>query len=213
MRQPSTEEVARAFDKIAGRYDRLMGFWERLLFGGSRVWVTERARGQVLEIGVGTGLNLPLYGPETTVLGIELSQGMLEHARRRVAAAGLEGRVSLRLGDVQALDVADESIDSVVSSFTFCTVPDPLVAAREAFRVLRPGGSFVLAEHGVSTRSWVRAGQRAAEPFTVRFGGDHLTRDPLGYLREAGFTLREAHHGGRLGLLFLVEAAGPAFPC
>jgi len=207
MRQPDADKIGRVFDKIADGYDRQMGFSERLLFGRSRAWAASRAHGRVLEIAVGTGLNLPLYPTDASVVGIDLSERMLDHARTRAAEHGLTGRVTLNQGDVQALDVPDDSIDSVVSTFTFCTIPDPLLAAREAFRVLRPGGSFLLAEHGPSTRRWVRAGQRAAEPMTIRFLADHLMRDPLPYVAQAGFTIREAEHGGRLGLVFRVHAA------
>jgi ubiquinone/menaquinone biosynthesis C-methylase UbiE len=206
MRQPDVEKIGRVFDKLAGQYDRQMGFSERLLFGRSRGWAASRARGRVLEIAVGTGLNLPLYPADTSVLGIDLSERMLDHARTRAAALGLTDRVTLYRGDVQALDVADESVDSVVSTFTFCTIPDPFSAAREAFRVLRPGGQFLLAEHGPSTRRWVRVGQRAVDPLTIRFLADHLMRDPLPYLSHAGFTIREARHDGRFGLASCVHA-------
>jgi ubiquinone/menaquinone biosynthesis C-methylase UbiE len=206
MRQPDSEKIGRVFDKIADRYDRQMGFWERLLFRDSRRWATSRAHGRVLEIAVGTGLNLPLYPADATVLGIDLSERMLELARRRAAEAGLTDRVTLRQGDVQTLDVPDDSVDSVVSTFTFCTIPDPLSAATEAFRVLRPGGSFLLAEHGPSTRRWARAGQRAVEPLTIRFGADHLMRDPRAYLGPAGFGIAGEERLGRLGLAFHVHA-------
>lgn len=205
MRQPDEQRIGEVFDKMAKRYDAQMGFWERVLFGRSREWATAKAKGRVLELAVGTGLNLPHYPSDVRVLGIDLSEGMLAIARKRVAELGLGGRVELRAGDVQALDLPDASVDTVVSTFTFCTIPDPGAAAREALRVLRPGGQFVLVEHGPSSRKWIRAGMHAVERLTVRFGADHLTRDPVPYLTEAGFAIDERRRS-KAGIVFRVLA-------
>lgn len=208
MQQPSAERIGQVFDAMAVHYDRQMGFFERVLFGGCRAWATSRASGEVLEIAVGTGLNLPHYPAQTTILGIDLSAGMLDLARARVAALGLGDRVELRQGDVQALDAPDASRDTVVSTFTFCTIPDPAAAAREAHRVLRPGGRFVLVEHGRSSRRGLRAGMRLVERLTIRFGADHLTRDPVGYLLDAGFLVDEVHRA-KAGIVYRVLARKP----
>lgn len=189
MRSSGTEDVRRIFDKIADRYDRQMSFWERILFAGSRDWVVGQARGAVLEIAVGTGLNLPCYPPETSVLGVELSGRMLSIARQRIADAGVGQRVELRQGDVQALELPDASVDTVVSTFTLCTIPDPAAALGEAYRVLRPGGRILLAEHGRASNPVVAGLMRTVEPLTVRFGADHLSRDPVNLLAAAGFRV------------------------
>ncbi|MCA1696099.1 MAG: class I SAM-dependent methyltransferase [Actinobacteria bacterium] len=206
MRQPGTEKIEKIFDKMSSRYDRDIGFIERLIFDGARSWAVSQARGEVIEIGVGTGLNLPLYGPAVTqVIGVDLSEGMLGVARKRVTGQQLDG-VELRHGDVQTLDLPDDSADTVVSTLTFCSIPDPLIASRQAYRVLRPGGRFVLAEHGPSTSAIGCAVMRAIEPLTTRFLADHLTRDPVPYLKEAGLTVDEVHRGGRGGIMFRVLA-------
>lgn len=207
VRQPDNAKIAAVFDTMAARYDRQMGIFERLLLAGCRDWAVARARGRVLEIAVGTGLNLPRYGTEvSSIVGVDISEGMLAQARRRVAEEGMT-RVDLYHGDVQALDLPDGSVDTVLSTFTFCTIPDPAVAAREAYRVLTPGGGVVLAEHGPSTGALGRAVQRAIDPLTVLFGADHVMRDPVSYLRDAGFTIDEVHRSGRFGIGFLVLAS------
>jgi ubiquinone/menaquinone biosynthesis C-methylase UbiE len=198
-------DVQRVFDKIAGRYDRQMAFWERRLFRGSRQWAVGQARGRVVEIAVGTGLNLPLYPAEVTVIGIELSEPMLGLARERAAEAGLTDRTELRQGDAQALDLPDVCADTVVSTFSLCTIPDPAAAVREAYRILRPGGQILLAEHGPSSNTVIRAGMRAAEPLTVRFGADHLTRDPRLLLEQAGFHI-DTTERRTVGVSFRVRA-------
>ncbi|MHC3367286.1 class I SAM-dependent methyltransferase [Rhodococcus aetherivorans] len=132
---------------------------------------------------------------------------MLELARAKAAA---DPRVELREGDVQALDLPDASADTVLSTFTFCTVPDPARAAAEAHRVLVPGGRVVLAEHGPSTNRALRALQRGIEPLSIRFGADHLLRDPVPYLTEAGFVVDDVHRTGRMGIVFRVLAHKPA---
>ncbi|WP_125610293.1 class I SAM-dependent methyltransferase [Specibacter cremeus] len=206
MRQPSNEDIATTFNRIAAGYDRPMGLFERHVAVGARVWAVSKARGAVIEIGVGTGLNLPLYGLGVQhVTGVDLADGMLAIASKRLADAGV-GRVELRRGDAQALDLPSESADTVVSTFTFCTIPDPHAASREAYRVLRPGGLFVLAEHGTSTRAVGRAVLRALEPLSIRFGADHLTRDPVPYLTGAGFRVTEVHRGGPGGVIFRILA-------
>lgn len=209
MRQPNNAQITKVFDKSAKRYDRQMGLFERILFRGDRAWAVSKAHGTVVEFAVGTGLNLPLYGSDVDrIIGVDLSDGMLGIARQRVTAGDL-GDVELRRGDVQALDLPGDSADTVLSTFAFCTIPDPRAASREAYRLLRPGGTFALAEHGPSSRRVGRAVMRAIEPLSVRFGADHLTRDPVPYLESAGFTIDEVQRGGPGGVAFRILAHKP----
>lgn len=182
-----TERVRRIQDKEAPRYDRQMGFFERVLFEDGREWACAQVRGEVLEIAIGTGRNLPFYADDMPLTGVELSAEMLALARQR--AEGLGREVDLRIGDAQALDFEDESFDTVIITFAFCTIPDDRAAAGEAHRVLRPGGRLVLLEHVASPSLPVRAVQRLLDPLSVRFGADHLVREPLDYLADVGFEI------------------------
>ncbi|UFS97085.1 class I SAM-dependent methyltransferase [Nocardia huaxiensis] len=204
-------KVERVFDRLAEGYDRQINWSERVLLGHAREWAVAQTSGAVLEIGVGTGLNLPLYGPAaTSVIAIDLSEKMLRIARDRVPAA--DGRIMLRRGDVQQLDVPDGSVDTAISTYTFCTIPDPRAAAREVFRVLRPGGRFILAEHGPVRNRAVAAAMRLLEPMMVRLAADHLTREPVPYLTGAGFVIESLVRTGRGGITFRVMARKPEFP-
>jgi ubiquinone/menaquinone biosynthesis C-methylase UbiE len=184
-----TERVRAVQDKQAPKYDRQISFFERILFGDGRAWVCSRARGRVIELACGTARNLPFYGDDVELTGIELSPGMLTIARHR--AQDLGHPVDLRLGDAQTLEFPDESFDTVTCTLGFCTIPDTRAAAAEAFRVLRPGGQLLLMEHVRSPVAMVRAGQRLLEPLAVRFEADHLLRDPLDYLPGVGFEIDE----------------------
>ena len=122
-----------------------MRFFERLLFAGGREWVCSQASGEVLEIAVGTGRNLPHYPEDVRVTGIEFSPAMLAIARAR--ARELRRDADLRAGDARALDFPDERFDTVVCTLSLCTIVDDRAAVAEARRVLRPGGRFLLLEH------------------------------------------------------------------
>ena len=186
-RTAETERVRRMQDKEAPKYDRRIGFFERALFGGGREWVCSQARGDVLEIAAGTARNLPHYPSDVRLTGVELSPEMVAIARRRQKELGREA--DLRVGDVQRLEFGDESFDSVVSTLSLCTIPDDREAVREAYRVLRPGGRFLLLEHVRSPRLPVRLVQRLLDPLAVRFAADHLVREPLDHLAAAGFEI------------------------
>lgn len=208
LRTTTNAGVRRFFDKVADGYDRQIGMCERFLFPSGRQWAVDHARGRVVEIAVGTGLNLPLYPEDVTVVGVELSERMLRLARQRVVAEGLSERVELFQGDVQELDLPDASADTVVSTFTICTIPDPVAALREVHRVLRPGGRCVLVEHGPSDNALVRAGMRLAEHGTARFLADNLTRDPVPLLERAGFRITSVSRA-KAGVAFHVLAERP----
>lgn len=202
----SAEETTRVrgiMDRLAKGYDRQMGFFEKLLFTGGREWVCSRATGEVLEIAVGTGRNLPFYPPGTHLVGIELSPEMLRLGTARAEALGVE--IDLRLGDAQALDFPDASFDSVVCAFGLCTIPDDRQAVREVARVLRPGGRFLLVEHVRSPRRWVQVPQRAWDAFSVRFEGDHAMREPLDHLPAEGFDIEEVERL-KLGIVERISA-------
>ena len=202
-----TDRIRRIFDKQAPKYDRTMARFERLLFGGTREWACSRAHGEVLEIAVGTGRNLDHYPDDTKLTGVELSPEMAALGRRRAQELGRE--IDIRVGDAQALEFADGSFDSVVCTFSLCTIPDDRAAVGEAKRVLRPGGRIVLAEHVRSPNPVVRAIQRAIDPLAHRFGGDNLLREPLEPLGEEGFQIEELERS-KAGFVELVSARRPA---
>src|SRR5437870_12621816 len=154
------------YDELARFYDFQMRAFELLLFGDGRRWAVSQAEGDTLEIAVGTGRNLAYYPEGVKLTGVELSEQMLDKARRRAEQLGRD--VDLRQGDAQSLDFGDGTFDTVVCTFGLCTIPDEVAAIREARRVLRPGGKLVLLEHVRSPVSWVRRGQRIGEPVRAR---------------------------------------------
>ena len=200
-----TERVRRLQDREAPKYDRRIGFFERVLFGGGREWVCAQALGDVLEI-AGTARNLAHYPGDVRLIGVELSPEMLAIARRRQADLGREA--DLRVGDAQRLEFGDESFDTVVSTLSLCTIPDDHEAVREAYRVLRPGGRFLLLEHVRSSRWPVRLVQRLLDPLAVRFAADHLVREPLDHLAAAGLALERLERS-KWGIVERIAARKP----
>jgi ubiquinone/menaquinone biosynthesis C-methylase UbiE len=183
----ATERQRRVWDKRAPMFDRSMGLMERLFFGDGRAWVCSQASGEVLEVAVGTGRNFGFYPDGIRLTGIELSTEMLDIARRRAADVGL--RAELLQGDAQALAFPDASFDTVVCTFSLCSIPDDRTAVAEMKRVLRPGGQLLLIDHVPSTTGLWRGLQWLLEQVTVRVEGEYLLRRPLNLVRDEGFAI------------------------
>jgi ubiquinone/menaquinone biosynthesis C-methylase UbiE len=179
----------RVWDKAAPSYDKQIAFFEKIQFARGREWLGARARGRVLEVAIGTGLNLPHYPPDVTLTGIELSPAMLAIARQR--ATGLGRDVDLREGDAEHLPFDDASFDTVVCSLSLCTIPSPHAAVAEMRRVLAPGGRLLLLDHIGSTWPPIYAAQWLVERITIRAAGEHFTRRQLPLVKAAGFQVVE----------------------
>jgi ubiquinone/menaquinone biosynthesis C-methylase UbiE len=151
--------------------------------------VVAAAHGRVLEIGVGSGLNFPLYGKQVElVYGIDPSPRLLAIAQRRAQASGVP--VQLVQGSATEIPLADDSIDSVVMTWTLCSIPDPLTALREIRRVLKPDGNLCFVEHGLSPDPGIERWQHRITPAWRRVaGGCHLDRKIDELVRLAGFDL------------------------
>jgi ubiquinone/menaquinone biosynthesis C-methylase UbiE len=186
----ATERQRRVWDKRARMFDRSMGLMEKLLFGDGRAWVCSQAVGDVLEVAIGTGRNLPFYPDGIRFTGIDLSTEMLAIARRRAHELGRQ--VELQQGDAQALPFSDATFDTVVCAFSLCSIPDDRKAVAEMRRVLRPGGKLLLIDHVPSTTRVWRDIQWLLEQVTLRVEGEHLLRRPLEHVRAERFEIERA---------------------
>jgi ubiquinone/menaquinone biosynthesis C-methylase UbiE len=194
------------WDRKSNGYDRQMGFFDRRLFKDSRDWVCRRADGDVLEVAIGTGLNLAHYPAGVRLTGVEYSPAMLALARRRAAEQGRQ--VDLHEGDAQALQFPDASFDTVVCTYGLCAIPDDRRAVAEMWRVLRPGGLLLLADHVAGSSRPVRVVQRLLERVTVPQASEHFLRRPHDIVREFGFHI-EARERFALGIVERLAARKP----
>ena len=154
-----------------------------------RARIGSAAAGRVLDVGVGSGLNLAFYGDKTErVYGVDPSSELLRFAERRVRRAAIP--VELLLGSSEALALEDKSIDTVVLTFTLCTIGIPAAALAEMRRVLKSGGKLLFAEHGRAPEPSVARWQDRLTPLWKRVaGGCHLNRKPDDLIRSAGFRV------------------------
>jgi ubiquinone/menaquinone biosynthesis C-methylase UbiE len=162
-----------------------------------RQHIVGAAEGRVLEIGAGSGLNFPLYGSAVgSVIGLEPSAALLSMARARARAAPVP--VALLDASAEAIPLDAGSIDTVVTTWTLCTIPNASLALGEMRRVLRPGGTLLFVEHGRAPEAGVARWQDRLDPFWSRFaGGCHLNRRMDDLLTAAGFRI-EALQNPRL---------------
>lgn len=154
-----------------------------------------KARGRVLEIGIGSGLNLPFYRRDIeAVIGIDPSLELLTLARKHTA--WLHFPVKLLHGPAEALPLEDGSVDSVVITWTLCSVAEPGRVLAEARRVLQPGGALIFVEHGQAPEAGVRRWQDRLTPLWQKLaGGCHLNRPIAGLIGEAGFQIADLETG------------------
>jgi len=185
-----TAKVLRAWEKTAASYDKQIAFFEKIQFGGGREWLGARAQGRVLEVAIGTGLNLPYYPADAVITGIELSPAMLAIAKQRAANLGRD--VDLHTGDAEHLPFDGAAFDTVVCALSLCTIPGTAAAIGEMARVLVPGGLLLLLlDHIGSTWPPIYAAQWLLERLTIRAAGEHFTRQQLPLVRAAGFEIVE----------------------
>jgi ubiquinone/menaquinone biosynthesis C-methylase UbiE len=197
------ETIRAIYEQRARTYDVGQSISEVLLMRRLRRRLLSRARGRVLEIGIGTGVNLPYYGPRSPVTGVDLSRAMLERALAR--AYRLRRHVLLETMDAESLTFPDRSFDTVVSTLTLCTVPDPLRALGEMARVCRPDGRVLLLEHGIGTSGAVNRVLAWLAPGHLRRWACHLTRDIASLPERAGLRLIDCERYV-FGVLVLMEA-------
>ncbi len=192
----SRHSISTKYDRASKSYDRMEALIETLLFRKARRRAVAHVRGEVLEIGVGTGKNLPFYPESATVTGIDVSCGMLERARRRAARLN-NTEIRLRRMDAEAMPFPDDSFDTVISTFVFCTVANPHAGLGEALRVLKPAGKAIFLEHMRSRHVFLNAVLGFMNLFTLPLLGTSMTRDTEANIRAAGFVVHDVE------LLFL----------
>lgn len=172
-----------ASEKIKHRYNRISSIYEgmdRMIKKDWRVDLLSNVSGKALEVGIGTGANLPFYPHHIESLtGVDFSKNMLKHAREKISKLHLPFPVELFEGDIQDLPFLDDSFDTIISTCVFCSVPDPILGLNELKRVCKPTGKILMLEHMRSENKLLGMVMDMLNPITVRLWGSNINRDTI----------------------------------
>jgi len=203
-RDKATELAKRRYNRIAPLYDLMEGLVERSRYSNWRELLWSKVEGiNVLEVGVGTGKNFPYYPKAAEIMAVDFSDRMLKRAKDRASKQKI--KVHLKQMDVQNLDFKDNTFDTVVASFVFCSVPNPVRGLMEIERVCKPKGKVVLLEHVLSANRIMAWLMNLANPLVVRMMGANINRRTVENVSKSGLAVEQVTDLGA-GIFKLIEA-------
>lgn len=195
-------------------YERNSRFYDLMQRGSAvrhdpwRELIWSQVKGpKVLEVGVGTGRNIPYYPDDIDITAIELTSGMLARAQQQ--ATNLHKLVDLRAGDIQQLDFRDATFDTVIATFVFCSVTNPVLGFQEIIRVLKPSGVVLLLDHVRSEHPFWGKLMDMFNPLMLTLAGDNINRCTVENVRRSGLAIDEVIDLGRAGIFKMIVAHRP----
>ncbi len=197
------------YSRIAPIYD-LMEVLPELRYRSwrERFWAIVRGElsggSRLLEVGVGTGKNMPYWPQEIQFTAIDLTPGMVTRAQRRAETLGLEAEIME--GDAQSLQFLDDSFDAAAATFVFCSVPDPVLGLQELARVVRPGGSIFLMEHVRSADPLMGKLMDLVNPIMRSLMGPNINRDTVENVKRANLAISNVVDLDRGGIFKIIHA-------
>ncbi len=179
----------RIYDRKANSYDKMNSMMEKLFSKGRKIF--NLLRGNMLEVGVGTGENLKHYHSSAKLTIFDWSSQMIEQAKMKIQRLGLRNVKNFVIGDIQRLSKYFKlnSFDYVTSTCFFCSVPDPIRGFKKITKVLHPSDKLIQIEHGISNFRLLNLYMKVLDPITANMQGFHLTRNTLRNLEKVGFEI------------------------
>ena len=200
----NTEAVRKRYNRIAPVYDLMEGLVERSRYSRWRELLWGKVKGnRILEVGVGTGKNFPYYPANTEITAIDFSEKMLNRAKKKAEKQNV--KASLQQMDVQNVSFEDNTFDTVVAAFVFCSVPDPIKGLQEVKRVCKPGGKILLLEHVLSANRVIARIMSLVNPIVVRVMGPNINRRTVENVANSGLRLENVT-ALAAGIFKLIEA-------
>jgi len=200
----ATEATKRRYNRVAPVYDLMEGLVEMSRYSKWRELLWSKVEGsKTLEVGVGTGKNFPYYPAHAKITAIDFSEKMLSRARQRAEKHRVE--VDLQQMDVQNLRFEDHAFDTVVATFVFCSVPDPIKGLMEIERVCKPGGKVLLLEHVLSANRILAWLMNLVNPIVVRAMGPNINRRTVENVSSSGLKVEKVTNLAA-GIFKLIEA-------
>ena len=204
METKVTQAARKRYNRIAPFYDFMEGLVERSRYSKWRELLWGRVEGnKILEVGVGTGKNFSFYPSDAEVIAIDFSEKMLDRGAEKVRKRGL--KIVLQQMDVQNLSFEDNTFDTIIATFVFCSVPDPIKGLEEMGRVCKPGGKVLMLEHVLSANRILAFLMNLVNPMVVRAMGPNINRKTVENVSTSGLKVEKITDLAA-GIFKLIEA-------